>query len=175
LAYACVSAVATVCSVTKRRWRPRAVRAALGDERGDPALTLGERIPRGRVSTELTPKEKPPICGGLLELAGLEPATSWVRSRFKRARLLHGSSSHFTNHRISRDFRAIMKRRLHSASRPIALHLCQESVTSSFSLVNKVIVPLLSEGGLSVPEVAGSSPSLPFLEVPANRHSMLSR
>jgi hypothetical protein len=24
--------------------------------------------------------EKPPLCGGFMELAGLEPATSWVRS-----------------------------------------------------------------------------------------------
>src|SRR6187551_12368 len=29
----------------------------------------------------LCPKGKPPLCGGFMELAGLEPATSWVRSR----------------------------------------------------------------------------------------------
>ena len=40
-----------------------------------------------------------------MELAGLEPATSWVRSRFRRAWPFHGPSSHFTNHRISRVFR----------------------------------------------------------------------
>jgi hypothetical protein len=28
-------------------------------------------------------KEKPPLCGGFMELAGLEPATSWVRSRIR--------------------------------------------------------------------------------------------
>jgi hypothetical protein len=66
-----------------------------------------------------------------MELAGLEPATSWVRSRFGRARPFHCSSSHLTNHRVSRDFQPFVPSRLHSASRPVALHLCQKRVTSS--------------------------------------------
>jgi hypothetical protein len=32
----------------------------------------------------LTTERKPPYYGGFIELAGLEPATSWVRSVFRR-------------------------------------------------------------------------------------------
>lgn len=76
--------------------------------------------------------EKPVFAGVLsMELAGLDPATSWVRSRFKRARVFHASSSHFTNHPISRDFRAFIRSGLHCASRAIALRLCQKRVALS--------------------------------------------
>jgi hypothetical protein len=83
--------------------------------------------PTGALSSEKTAA----LRRFLMELAGLEPATSWVRSRFGRARPFHCSSSHLTNHRVSRDFQPFMPSRLHSASRPVALHLCQKRVTSS--------------------------------------------
>jgi hypothetical protein len=40
-----------------------------------------------------------------MELAGLEPATSWVRSGFGAVGPVHGSSSLFKNFLFSRDFR----------------------------------------------------------------------
>jgi hypothetical protein len=39
-----------------------------------------------------------------MELAGLEPATSWVRSRFERLNALHVVSSVFTKFPICRHF-----------------------------------------------------------------------
>ena len=42
----------------------------------------------------------------LMELAGLEPATSWVRSRFEHLYALHVLSSFFTKFPICRHFEA---------------------------------------------------------------------
>jgi hypothetical protein len=47
-----------------------------------------ERLEEYQALTEATIKVKTRICGAFMELAGLEPATSWVRSSFGRGRLL---------------------------------------------------------------------------------------
>jgi hypothetical protein len=38
------------------------------------------------VAMRSLPTRKPPICGSFMELAGLEPATSWVRCMGERSR-----------------------------------------------------------------------------------------
>jgi hypothetical protein len=105
-----------------------------------------------------------PVFAGLLdmELAGLEPATSWVRSRFGRARPFHCSSSHLTNHRVSRDFQPFMPSRLHSASRPVALHLCQKRVTSGCLTCQRVCFSSEREAIVNAchAEVVGPTPGL---------------
>jgi hypothetical protein len=45
------------------------------------ALWVHLKAERLDVRQALFPQRKPPLCGGFMELAGLEPATSWVRSR----------------------------------------------------------------------------------------------
>jgi hypothetical protein len=61
--------------------------------------------------------------------AGLEPATSWVRSRFGAVRPVHGCPLLLTNFPISSDFSSLGQRELHAASLVVAHDLCQKRVT----------------------------------------------